>query len=166
MLSIKRINGVWIVGFVHGKLHAVVDGDLRRSDRADFWLGSGCFADDQFGENSRASRYRGKLGPNIAGGAGRGSCDDADRVSPLLGRPKPLLNAPFHLPTKATIDRPLVIGAAVFGLGWWIAGLCLGPGAKRCGARRRCAQGLWDGDACGHAASASFQGLARGSPPR
>ncbi|MEO1243862.1 MAG: DUF6691 family protein [Pseudomonadota bacterium] len=46
----------------------------------------------------------------------------------VLGRPKPLLDAAFHLPTKTAIDRPLLIGAAIFGLGWGMAGLCPGPG--------------------------------------
>lgn len=46
----------------------------------------------------------------------------------VLGRQKPLLDTAFHLPTKTTIDRPLLIGAAVFGLGWGMAGLCPGPG--------------------------------------
>ncbi len=46
----------------------------------------------------------------------------------VLGRPKPLLADAFQLPTKTLIDRPLVIGAAVFGAGWAMAGLCPGPG--------------------------------------
>jgi uncharacterized membrane protein YedE/YeeE len=30
-------------------------------------------------------------------------------------------------PTKTDIDRPLVIGAALFGIGWGLVGLCPGP---------------------------------------
>ncbi|MEM9618766.1 MAG: DUF6691 family protein [Pseudomonadota bacterium] len=48
----------------------------------------------------------------------------------VLGRRKPLLDTAFHLPTKTTIDRPLLIGAAIFGLGWGMAGLCPGPGVS------------------------------------
>jgi uncharacterized protein len=45
----------------------------------------------------------------------------------ILRRPKPLLAAQFSLPTKTRLDRPLVLGAAVFGAGWGLAGLCPGP---------------------------------------
>ncbi|MBV7536738.1 YeeE/YedE family protein [Duganella sp. sic0402] len=31
------------------------------------------------------------------------------------------------LPTATRIDRPLIIGAAMFGAGWGLAGLCPGP---------------------------------------
>jgi uncharacterized protein len=30
-------------------------------------------------------------------------------------------------PTKSDIDRPLVVGAVMFGLGWGLVGLCPGP---------------------------------------
>jgi uncharacterized protein len=41
--------------------------------------------------------------------------------------PAPLLEERFHLPTKTAIDRRLVGGAALFGLGWGLAGYCPGP---------------------------------------
>lgn len=34
----------------------------------------------------------------------------------------------LHLPTATDIDRPLVIGALMFGAGWGLAGFCPGPG--------------------------------------
>nr|WP_315219044.1 YeeE/YedE family protein [uncultured Duganella sp.] len=34
---------------------------------------------------------------------------------------------PINLPTARQIDRPLVIGALTFGIGWGIAGFCPGP---------------------------------------
>ena len=34
---------------------------------------------------------------------------------------------PINLPTARQIDRPLVIGALLFGIGWGIAGFCPGP---------------------------------------
>ena len=39
-----------------------------------------------------------------------------------------LIGAEMKLPTARQIDRRLVIGSAVFGIGWGIAGLCPGPG--------------------------------------
>jgi len=43
-------------------------------------------------------------------------------------RAKPLFVDRFHLPTRRDIDLPLVAGAALFGVGWGIAGYCPGPG--------------------------------------
>ena len=44
-----------------------------------------------------------------------------------LRRPKPILATHFELPTRRDIDRRLVGGAAVFGAGWGLVGLCPGP---------------------------------------
>jgi uncharacterized protein len=38
----------------------------------------------------------------------------------------PLIDSEFHLPVSHVIDRQLVGGAAVFGIGWGIAGFCPG----------------------------------------
>lgn len=40
---------------------------------------------------------------------------------------QPLCSKSFDLPAKKTIDRPLIMGAIVFGIGWGLAGLCPGP---------------------------------------
>jgi uncharacterized membrane protein YedE/YeeE len=40
---------------------------------------------------------------------------------------RPALDDRFHLPTSCVIDRPLVLGAAIFGAGWGLAGFCPGP---------------------------------------
>ena len=41
---------------------------------------------------------------------------------------KPLLNSKFHFPTRRDIDLNLIIGAALFGVGWGYSGFCPGPG--------------------------------------
>ena len=46
----------------------------------------------------------------------------------ILGREKPVLEAAFQIPTKTIIDRPLLVGASIFGIGWGLSGLCPGPG--------------------------------------
>jgi len=38
-----------------------------------------------------------------------------------------LLGDPMNLPTARGIDRRLVVGSLVFGIGWGIAGFCPGP---------------------------------------
>ena len=45
----------------------------------------------------------------------------------VLGRKAPLLEDHFHLSDVTKIDRKLVVGALVFGLGWGISGYCPGP---------------------------------------
>lgn len=45
----------------------------------------------------------------------------------VLARSKPVFEPSFQLPTKTVIDRPLLIGSALFGAGWGLAGLCPGP---------------------------------------
>jgi len=38
-----------------------------------------------------------------------------------------LLKLPMQLPTATVIDRRLLIGSALFGIGWGLAGICPGP---------------------------------------
>jgi len=40
---------------------------------------------------------------------------------------RPVLAEKFHLPTKTGIDRSLILGSAIFGIGWGLGGLCPGP---------------------------------------
>ena len=39
----------------------------------------------------------------------------------------PVLEAHLELPTKSKLDRKLLTGAAIFGIGWGLAGFCPGP---------------------------------------
>lgn len=43
-------------------------------------------------------------------------------------RSSPLLDTKFHVPNRKDIDARLIMGAALFGLGWGWAGICPGPG--------------------------------------
>jgi uncharacterized membrane protein YedE/YeeE len=45
----------------------------------------------------------------------------------ILKRPAPIFSDLFHLPTKKDLDSRLINGAAIFGIGWGLAGLCPGP---------------------------------------
>lgn len=40
---------------------------------------------------------------------------------------KPVLAEKFDIPTRRDIDSRLVAGAAIFGVGWGLAGICPGP---------------------------------------
>ena len=45
----------------------------------------------------------------------------------ITKRPSPLFDTRFRLPTRKDIDARLVLGAAIFGVGWALAGFCPGP---------------------------------------
>ena len=45
----------------------------------------------------------------------------------ILRRERPVLNDGFTLPTKQSLDMPLLVGAAIFGIGWGLYGYCPGP---------------------------------------
>ena len=47
-----------------------------------------------------------------------------------MRRPGPLFasdDGGFRLPSSSAIDSKLVIGSALFGIGWGLGGLCTGP---------------------------------------
>lgn len=46
----------------------------------------------------------------------------------VMRRSAPLFDIKFHVPTRKDIDLRLVLGAALFGVGWALGGFCPGPG--------------------------------------
>ena len=49
-------------------------------------------------------------------------------------RQQSVLACPLNIPINKVIDKPLVLGSALFGLGWGLAGICPGPGLVLVGA--------------------------------
>lgn len=45
----------------------------------------------------------------------------------VLKRSGPVLAGAFQIPTRKDIDGNLIAGAALFGIGWGVAGYCPGP---------------------------------------
>ncbi len=45
----------------------------------------------------------------------------------VFKRQKPLAANSFQLPPKKEIDRPILVGSAIFGIGWGLGGFCPGP---------------------------------------
>ncbi|MCJ8144239.1 YeeE/YedE family protein [Ancylobacter sp. A5.8] len=45
----------------------------------------------------------------------------------VLRREAPVLAPRFHLPTRRDIDARLIVGPALFGIGWGLGGFCPGP---------------------------------------
>ena len=45
----------------------------------------------------------------------------------VLKRPRSLLGEAFRLPSQQLIDSRLLLGAALFGIGWGLGGYCPGP---------------------------------------
>ncbi len=45
-----------------------------------------------------------------------------------LTKRNPVCGTQHYLPTKTEIDRKLLLGSALFGIGWGLLGICPGPG--------------------------------------
>jgi uncharacterized membrane protein YedE/YeeE len=45
----------------------------------------------------------------------------------ILKRETPIFESSFHVSKQTIINKPLIIGAAVFGIGWGMTGYCPGP---------------------------------------
>lgn len=51
-----------------------------------------------------------------------------------MRRAHPIFADKFAWPTASAIDKRLIIGAALFGIGWGLAGYCPGPAFANIGA--------------------------------
>jgi len=45
----------------------------------------------------------------------------------ILKRKTPYFAKNFSIPTKKSLDRNLIVGSLLFGIGWGMAGICPGP---------------------------------------
>lgn len=45
----------------------------------------------------------------------------------VLRRDAPIAGKTFHLPTRKDIDARVIVGPAIFGVGWGLGGFCPGP---------------------------------------
>ena len=45
----------------------------------------------------------------------------------LRNKTKPLFDLNFEIPTIKSLDKELILGASLFGLGWGMVGFCPGP---------------------------------------
>ncbi|MBW7901758.1 MAG: YeeE/YedE family protein [Rhodocyclaceae bacterium] len=80
-----------------------------------------------------------------------------------MRRRRTLLDTPVHLPPPAPPDRRVLAGAAVFGVGWGLAGYCPGPVLVGLGAGNPAAALFVVGMLAGMAAHARWGGAGKTS---
>jgi len=55
----------------------------------------------------------------------------------LKHRKAPLLDTHFRWPTKTTLDKKVIFGSLIFGMGWGLAGYCPGPALTSLGSLQK-----------------------------
>ena len=65
--------------------------------------------------------------PDLAFVMGGAVCVTVVAFRFVLKRDQPLLTPDFSMPTSSAVDRRLLSGAAIFGIGWGVYGYCPGP---------------------------------------
>lgn len=71
--------------------------------------------------------FAGRWDPSLAFVMGAAFVVTAAGYAIARRAPRPWLAGTFSLPTRSDVDRDLVLGAATFGVGWGLVGLCPGP---------------------------------------
>ncbi|BCG65232.1 MAG: hypothetical protein methR_P3057 [Methyloprofundus sp.] len=51
----------------------------------------------------------------------------------ILKRPTPIFETGFHVSKQTVINKPLILGSAIFGIGWGMSGYCPGPAVASLG---------------------------------
>ncbi|MCC2658881.1 MAG: sulfur transport [Panacagrimonas sp.] len=69
----------------------------------------------------------GRWDPSLAFVMGGALCVTLPTFQLLKAKSRPMFETRFFLPTRQDVDGALLGGAALFGIGWGIAGLCPGP---------------------------------------
>lgn len=75
----------------------------------------------------------GRWDPSLAFVLGGALAVAVPGVAILRHRRGPLLDDRFHLPEAGAVDRRLLAGSAIFGVGWGLAGFCPGPAVSALG---------------------------------
>ncbi len=83
----------------------------------------------------------------------------------ILRRPKPALADAFMIPAPRPVDRQLILGAAIFGVGWGIVGFCPGPAVVSFATGAREALIFIPAVLLGMATFYGLRALARRAPP-
>ncbi len=121
MKNIKQLTVAALAGAVFG-LGLVVSGMTQPAKVIAFLNLGGIFDAARFGawDASLAFVMGGAVGVTLLAFA----ITPATAAKPSR---KPWLAATFQLPTRQDIDAKLLLGAALFGVGWGLGGYCPGP---------------------------------------
>jgi uncharacterized membrane protein YedE/YeeE len=71
--------------------------------------------------------FAGNWDPTLAFVMGGAVVVTATAYRLIFQRSAPVFDTKFYVPTRKDIDRPLILGAALFGVGWGIGGYCPAP---------------------------------------